>query len=201
MRIPAMTITFALTLALAACGGNDNGANNNMSTNVAMTDDAAANDALGANAMAGNEAGAAMPTDANGFAAAVAATDMYEIESAQLAKTKSSSAEVKELAGHIETDHKTSTAELKTAASSAGVTVTPALDAEKQGMLDQLKAASGAEFDRVYLQQQKTAHQKALALLQGYASGGDNPALKGFASKGAKIVQGHIEHMNGLKTQ
>ncbi|HVM37700.1 MAG TPA: DUF4142 domain-containing protein [Sphingomicrobium sp.] len=200
MRIPAMTITFALTLALAACGGNDNAANN-MSTEVAMTDDAAANDALGANAAADNQAGAAMPTDARGFVTAVAASDMYEIESAQLAKSKSSSAEVKELAGHIETDHKQSTAELKTAANSAGVTVTPALDAEKQAMLDQLRAASGAEFDRLYLQQQKTAHQKALGLVQNYANGGDNPALKSFASKATTIIQGHIEHINGMKTQ
>lgn len=199
MRIPALTITFALTMALAACGGNDDAANN-MSTDVAMTD-TEANAALGADATTANAAGAAAPTDANGFASAVAAGDLYEIESATLAKSKAGSAEVKELAGHIETDHKTSTAELKTAASSAGVTVTPVLDAEKQGMLDQLKAASGAEFDRLFVEQQKTAHQKALALLQGYASGGDNPALKAFASKGATVVQGHIEHINGMKTK
>jgi putative membrane protein len=200
MRIPALTITFALTLALAACGSNDNAANN-MSTDVNVIDDAAANDALGANAMTDNEAAAAMPTDANGFATAAAATDLYEIEAAKLAKEKASSAEVKELAGHIQTDHSKSSADLKTAASSAGVTVNPALDAEKQGMLDQLKAASGAEFDRLYVQQQKTAHQKALALLQSYASGGDKPALKDFASKGATMVKGHIEHINGMKMQ
>jgi putative membrane protein len=150
--------------------------------------------------MTDNEAATATPTDANGFATAVAASDLYEIESAKLAKEKGSSAEVKELAGHIQTDHTKSSAELKTAAASANVTVTPTLDAEKQGMLDQLKAASGAEFDRLYIQQQKTAHQKALALLQSYASGGDNPALKSFASKGATVVQGHIEHINGMKT-
>lgn len=198
MRIPALTTTFALTLALAACGGNDNAANN-MSTDVDVSEDAAANAALGADATA--NAGAASPTDASGFAAAVAASDLYEIESAKLAKSKAGSAEVKELAGHIETDHTKSSAELKTAASSAGVTVTPALDAEKQGMLDQLKAASGAEFDRLYLEQQKTAHQKALALVEGYASGGDNPALKAFASKATTIIKGHVDHMNAMKTQ
>jgi putative membrane protein len=199
MRIPALTTTFALALALAACGGTET-ANNDMSTDVNMTEDPAANAALGANEMTDNEAATATPTDANGFATAVAASDLYEIESAKLAKEKGSSAEVKELAGHIQTDHTKSSAELKTAAASANVTVTPTLDAEKQGMLDQLKAASGAEFDRLYIQQQKTAHQKALALLQSYASGGDNPALKSFASKGATIVQGHIEHINGMKT-
>jgi putative membrane protein len=201
MRIPALTTTFALTLALAACGGNDNAANN-MSTDVNIAgEDAAANAALGANAMTDNEAATALPTDANGFATAAAATDLYEIESAKLAKEKGSSAEVKELAGHIQTDHTKSSTELKTAASSAGITVTPALDAEKQGMLDQLKAASGAEFDRLYVQQQKTAHQKALSLLQSYAKGGDNAALKGFASKTTPVIQGHIEHINGMKTQ
>jgi putative membrane protein len=140
-----------------------------------------------------------MPTDANGFATAVAATDLYEIESAKLAASKGTSTEVKELAGHLQTDHTRSTAELRTAASQAKVTVTPALDAEKQAMLDQLKAANGAEFDRLFLQQQKTAHQKALAVVQSYAQGGDAAPLKAFATKATGIIQGHIEHLNGIR--
>ena len=67
-------------------------------------------------------------------------------------------------------------------------------------MLDQLKAASrGADFDRLYVEQQKTAHQKALDLLQGYSSGGDNEALKAFATKTSAVVKGHLDHANSIK--
>jgi putative membrane protein len=201
MRIPAMTTTFALTLALAACGGGEQDGGNQISTDVNVSEDAAANAALGANAATDNEAAVALPTDANGFATAVAASDLYEIESSTLAAQKGTSQEVKEAANHIKTDHQNSAAQLRTAAQQAGVTVAPALDAKKQQMLTELRGASGAEFDRLFLQQQRTAHQEALNLLQSYAKGGDNPALKGFASKATTIIQGHIEHLNSIKAQ
>jgi putative membrane protein len=198
MRIGTLTTVAALALAAAACNNNQGGGND-ISTDANLAGDAAANDVLGANAATDNEAAVAMPTDANGFATAVAASDLYEIESARLAASKSQSTEIKELAGHLLTDHQKSTAELKTAASQAKVTVTPALDAEKQTMLDQLKAANGAEFDRLFLEQQKTAHQTALALLQSFARGGDAEPLMAFAQKASGVVQGHIEHLNGIK--
>ena len=67
-------------------------------------------------------------------------------------------------------------------------------------MLDQLKTtARGADFDKLYVEQQKTAHQKALDLLQGYSSGGDNEALKAFATKASGVVKTHLDHANSIK--
>ena len=193
MRIASLTTVAALALAAAACNtetGND------VSTDVNLAEDTAVNDVLGANATSN----AAMPTDSAGFANAVAASDLYEIESARLAADKASNAEVKSLAQHIRTDHEKSTSELKSAAGTANISVAPKLDAEKQGMLDQLKStARGADFDRLFVEQQKSAHQKALALLQGYSAGGDNEALKAFATKTAAAVKGHLDHAYSIK--
>lgn len=197
MRIATLGTVAALALAAAACADQDTP--NDVSTDVNLAEDVAANDVLGANAMTDNEAAVAMPTDANGFATAVAAANLFEVESAKLAATKASNAEVKSLAQHIRSDHEKSTAELKTAAGTANVTVTPALDSEKQAMLNRLKALSGTEFDREFVEQQKTAHQKALVLLQSYASGGDNEALKAFAGKTATAVKGHLDHVNSIR--
>ena len=193
MRIASLTTAAAFALAAAACNtetGND------VSTDVNLAEDAAANDVLGANATAN----AALPTDASGFANAVAAADLYEVESARLAADKASNAEVKSLAQHIRTDHEKSTSELKSAAGTANISVAPKLDAEMQGMLDQLKtAARGADFDKLYIEQQKTAHQKALDLLKGYSSAGDNEALKAFATKTSAAVKSHLDHANSIK--
>jgi len=194
MRIATLTTVAAIALAAAAC--NNNQAGNDVSTDVNLAEDTAANDVLGANAT-GN---AAMPTDASGFANAVAASDLYEIESAKLAADKAGSADVKSLAQHIRTDHEKSSSELKSAAGTAKISVAPKLDAEKQGLLDQLKTtARGADFDKLYVEQQKTAHQKALDLLQGYSSGGDNEALKGFATKASGVVKKHLDQANSIK--
>jgi putative membrane protein len=192
MRIATLTTVAAIALAAAAC---NNEAGNDVSTDVNLAEDAAANDVLGANAT-----NVALPTDASGFANSVAAADLYEVESARLAADKASNADVKSLAQHIRTDHEKSTSELKSAAGTANISVDPKLDAEKQGMLDQLKtAARGADFDKLYVEQQKTAHQKALDLLKGYSSGGDNEALKAFATKASGVVKSHLDHANSIK--
>ena len=197
MRMVTTATAAALILALAACSNDDSG--NALSTEANLAEDSAVNDVLGAD-QTGNVA-AAMPTGAAGFANAVAAADLYEIESAKIAAAKATSAEVKEFAEHVRADHEKSTADLKAAAARADppVTVTPALDAEKQAMLDQLRAASGKDFDRRFIDQQTNAHQKALLLLQNYAGGGDSQPLKDFASNSVKVVQGHLDHLNGIR--
>jgi putative membrane protein len=197
MRIPALTMSFALALAVAACGRGNDGAED-MAGATNMENDATADAALGANTLTDNEAAVALPTDANGFATAAVASDLYEIESATLAADKSTSQAVKALAARLKTDHQNSSRQLKAAAQEADVTLTPALDAEKQRMLSELRSASGADFDRLFLQQQRTAHQKALALHQSYAQAGDDEALKTVASKAATIIQGHIAHLNKI---
>ena len=190
MRSVTLTIAAGIALAAAACADRDAG--NNLSTDTNLAEDTALNDVLGANATA------AVNDDA-GFAAAIAASDLYEIESAELAADKASNADVKAFAQHLRTDHEKSTAELKSAAGTANITVTPALDSEKQAMLNRLRALSDAEFDREFVNQQKTAHQKALALLQSYANSGGNEALKTFAAKTATAVKGHLDHANTIK--
>ena len=197
MRIATVSTVAALALAAAACNNSQGGSE--ISTEPNLAEDQAADDVLGANAMTDNEAAVALPTDASGFAAAAAASDLFELESAKLAAIKGTSKEVKEFAGHLLTDHRKSAADLKSAAAEANVMVAPALDAEKQAMIDGLKAASGAEFDRLFLEQQATAHQKALTLLQSFAGGGDAEPLKAFARKASTMVEGHLEHLNGIR--
>ena len=192
MRIPLFTTTIAIALCAGAC--DNNGPDTDVNADVNMAQGPAMNNALGS-----DTTDPSMPTDAAGFASAVAASDLYEIESGKLAEEKATSAEIKSFAEKLQADHMKSTADLKAAASQSNVAVSPALDAEKQAMLDQLKAASGAEFDRMFIEQQKTAHQKALSLLQNYQTAGDNGALKGFASKVTPVVQAHLDHLNGMK--
>ena len=62
-----------------------------------------------------------------------------------------------------------------------------------------LKNASGADFDRAFIDQQKQAHQKALDLLRQYQAGGDNQALKDFAAKASTVVQAHLDKLNGMQ--
>ena len=180
-----------LTLGVAACSGE--GAD----TAEANTSGQVANEQANAAAAAPSR----MPTDAAGFVAAMAASDLYEIESSRLARQKAASADLRSFAQRLEREHGNSTAELKSVAAANGIqAAAPALDAGQQAMMDELRSASGAAFDSAYIQQQRMAHQMALMLIQNYRNGGDNAALKAFAAKAQPMIETHLDLLNYMKS-
>jgi putative membrane protein len=83
-----------------------------------------------------------------------AISDMFEIQSSQLAGQKSLDQQVKQFANDVTQDHRTSN-ELKSAAQEAkNVQVPNALDQEHKEKLQQLQQANGRQFDQLYAQMQ-----------------------------------------------
>lgn len=191
----------AAMLTLSACGGSGGGSGGQESAGAEnmATVTPPANEA--GNDMAA--APAAVPATGQEYATMAAASDLFEIESSRLAQQKGQSAELKQFAQMLITEHEKSTADLKTAAAAAqpAVTVTPALNSEQQANMAALQAASGAEFDRLYIQQQIPAHEKALAMVQGYAQSGDVAGLKQHAQTVSGPVQKHLEQARQLQQQ
>lgn len=185
--------------ALAACGGGTTAANTS-ADNVAVASDETMMADNGADNMAMAPTDTAAPMTGQQFADTAAASDMFELESSKLAQQKATAGPVKEFAAMMIKDHTTSTAKLKAAAAKADPAITPkpVMNAEQTANLEALRAASGAEFDALYKQQQMMAHQKALAALQGYAASGDVPSLKTFASETAPVVEAHFKHVSAM---
>jgi putative membrane protein len=121
-----------------------------------------------------------------------ARSDMYEVQAGRLAQQKAQDAKIKDFGRMMVTDHTKSTQMIK-AALPSGVTAPTALDKRRQGLLDNLKASNGAEFDKRYVAQQIAAHQEALTLHQGYAQHGDNVGLKRVAAEIAPVVSRHLQ--------
>lgn len=185
-------LALAGALALTACG--DNADETATDRNADMT----ANDTAdtGMTPPAGQ---AAVPASPQEFVDMAAASDLFEIESAKLAQEMGSSQAVKDFAAMMVEDHTTSTNNLKSAAAEAepALTVSPELAADQQAQLDELRQA-GDRFDTVYKQQQVAAHEKALALLRGYAGSGGPEPLTAFADETAAVVEGHLDQARGL---
>jgi putative membrane protein len=132
---------------------------------------------------------------APGFLAHAGSANQYEIEASQLALQASANPGVRNLANVIIADHTAMGQQGGAAATSAGLTPPPpTLLPAEQAMLDQLRASgTGLSFDQVYQQQQITAHQQAIAMMQGYASGGDVPALRTVAAGAIPVMQKHLQ--------
>jgi putative membrane protein len=135
------------------------------------------------------------------FVTKAASTDMFEIAEAKMAEKKATSPDVKKFAAMMIKDHTKSTADLKAAIAKSGQSLTPppALPADMQSKVDDLGKTSGADFDKTYITQQVDAHTTALGVMQGYAMGGDVPALKDFATATSKVVQMHLDMANKLQ--
>lgn len=196
---PAMLFAAAAAtaLSLAACQKTDSQPTADAgTTNEAVN---AAQDATGAavGAVSATTVGQ-LSTDA--FVTNAAISDMYEIEAGRIAQTKGQSADVKAFGKTMVTEHTAMTNELKPLITAAGKTAPTGLDERRKGMVDNLNAASAADFDKVYLAQQEAAHNEALTLMQGYADNGDDAGLKGAAAKAVPKIQGHLDHVKRLQS-
>jgi putative membrane protein len=67
-------------------------------------------------------------------------------------------------------------------------------------MLEQLRSTPPGGFDAAYMTMQAQAHEEAIALFSGYASNGDDPALRNFAARTLPTLENHarmVERITG----
>lgn len=134
------------------------------------------------------------------FVKQAAISDIFELESSKFAADRAD-AKSKTFAGKMISDHTVTSTELKTLVSSGKVSaeLPTALDSAHQSKLDKLKAAQGADFDKLYDDNQIDAHKDAVDLFERYAKGGDNADLKAFAAKHLPHLQEHLKMAQDLK--
>ena len=141
--------------------------------------------------------GAPSTTD---FVQKAAMSDMYEVEAGKIASQKGQTAPVKGFGEMMVTAHSKTTEELKgiVASEKINVDLPTKLDSKHQKLIDDLNAASNADFDKTYAKQQVDGHQEAVNLFDSYANKGDNDALKAFAQKTLPVIQQHLDEAKKL---
>ena len=140
----------------------------------------------------------ASPSTAD-FVKEAAISDMFEMQSSQLAVERGDDA-TKKFAQQMIADHQKTSGELKGMVQGGKVKaeIPTALDSTHQGMLDKLKGLQGADFNKRYHEDQVKAHKDAVDLFQRYAKGGDNPDLKAWAGKTQPSLEHHLKMAQDL---
>lgn len=139
------------------------------------------------------------PTMSAPYARMAAASDLFEIQSSQIALQVSQNPETRRFAQMLIDHHTRTTQTLMAAAASTRMTMPPPmLDARKQQMIEELRRTPAAQFDMVYFMQQVPAHQEALALHSTFAARGDNGALRGAATAAVPLVQQHLTEAQAM---
>ena len=135
------------------------------------------------------------------FVQKAAMSDMYEVEAGKIASQKGASDAVKQFGQHMTEAHTKTTEELKgiVAAEKIKVDLPTKLDGKHQRQIDDLNAATGADFDKTYVKQQIKVHGKAVELFEDYADDGDNATVKAFAAKTLPVIKQHLEEAKKLR--
>jgi len=201
MKHVLMLTAAAAALALAACNKPADKTATDTAADASQTAAAATNatqDAVGA-AVGQTSAATVGSHDTAAFVSNASQSDMYEIEAAKIAQSRSKNAAVTGFAKQMVTDHTAMMNAMKPLAVAAGQTPAAKLDERRQGFIDNLKSASAADFDKTYIDQQVAAHSEALTLMQGYADGGPDAGLKGGAAKAIPMVQSHLDKAKAIQ--
>jgi putative membrane protein len=135
------------------------------------------------------------------FVRQAAMSDMFEIQSSQLAEQKASDQPTKTFAQKMVTDHTKTSSEVKSMVSGGkikGVELPTDMASSQKSMLDKLKGLNGNDFTKQYHSDQVSAHKDAVSLFERYGKGGDNEDLKAWANKTLPDLQGHLKMAQDL---
>lgn len=149
----------------------------------------------------GMTSAAATGGDTESFVQAASIGNQYKIQAAELALEKSDHADIQALAQTILDDHRALGEELTSTLDAEGLMFTApmTLDERRQGLIDNLQAATGEDFDETYLDQQIAAHQEALTLFKAQGERGDNAALSSLASSSVATLQAHLDETRAIE--
>ena len=119
--------------------------------------------------------------------------NLAEVEAGKLASQKAQKPEVKKFAEKMIEDHGRKLADLKSLAEKKGVAAPNQPSGEQQAMLKKLQAASGEEFDRVYMSEMVEAHGQVLQSTRKVAREAKDADLKAAAEKSAPGTEEHLK--------
>ena len=139
----------------------------------------------------GDKAGQPL-TDAQ-FVKKASASDLAEINLAQIALQQTQSADVKDFAQRMVKDHTTSTKKLLAIAGKKALIPAAQMDEKHQATAEKLLSLKGVDFDRTYIKHMVMDHKEAVALYKSQANYGKDEDLKTFAAKTLPVIQQHLK--------
>jgi putative membrane protein len=137
-------------------------------------------------------------TDAE-FLKDAAEINLEEIKLGQLAQTKSTMSDVKELGRMMEREHQKSLKELTTLASKKGISVPNSVSAEANEKYNALNSKSEKKFNDDYCDMMIKGHKHAISLFETASKDATDPEIRQWAASTLPTLHAHLDHSKMCK--
>lgn len=133
------------------------------------------------------------------FVTAAAGNGRYEVQASRLAMYRAASPQVRSYAQMLVDHHTLANNELMDLVRARGMRLPGVLPRDKRAKLDRLAAASGSEFDRMYIRLVGIDdHQADIALFERASRELRDPELRAWAGKTLPALRSHLESARSL---
>ncbi len=131
----------------------------------------------------------------------VAEAGISEVDAGQLAQSKGSSAAVKDFGAMMVKDHSAANDKLKSIAAGENVSLPSSASAMQMAAKAKLEVLSGDSFDKAYIKNQVSGHEKTVALLKKEITSGQDAKAQAFAREILPTVQSHLKKIRQIATE
>jgi len=138
------------------------------------------------------------PSDAD-FAQAALSSSALEIELARIAFVRAQSPDVRAFARQMLIDHREMAIKLDNFGLVRGYLVDWQLEPEQANAIDRLRSLDSASFDRAYMDEMVSAHERAAAMFETQAASGRETAS--IAKDALPTVRHHLEMARDLQAR
>ena len=127
------------------------------------------------------------------FAMEAAKAGAKEIKLGQIAASKGSTAEVRQLGQMMVDQHTQAAAQLKSLADRKGIKLPTDMDTECKKCCDDISKKSGKDFDKAYTEMMVKDHKKVIAEFKKEKDSGKDADLKSWASTTLPTLEHHLQ--------
>jgi putative membrane protein len=118
--------------------------------------------------------------------------NLWEVPMGDLAAERGDSQRVREVAAAIAADHRKLDTAVNDLADQFGVTLTRTPSSTTAKWMEEIRASSGAAFDRVFIDRLRAAHGTVFGLIAEIRAGTRNSTIRDFATQANTIVMKHM---------
>jgi putative membrane protein len=147
----------------------------------------------------GTALGVKLSKDDEDFVIKAAEAGNSEVSEGNLAASKATDPDVKSFASTMVTDHGKAGDELKSFATSRGMTLPTGPGKDGEAAMDKLSKKSGTDFDKAYMEQAVKDHEHAVKAFEKASRDAKDPDLKAWAAKTLPTLQHHLELAKAAK--